>query len=243
MVIKESLSIMSRGVCWHSCVNPLNMLGFVKQEWLYRSYLKDRRLASEFKRNYLPDNMNSGSVLEYGCGRGRLVAMLSQLGFGVVGIDIEEHYWWDKVPRADFRLVKDFEFQDESFDLCLSILVLTYVDDDMEMLGQIYRVLKRGGFVVLKVTNKDNLYTRRTGRYLNKIEPIKRYYTIDGIKEAVEDSGFEVDRIWTEDFYSPYFMSLGNSLLGLLPCQVNKWLADRTNPNHRGVINVRARKP
>ncbi len=237
------LKELSRGVCWQSVVNPLNILGFIKQEWLYRSYLNDPRLALEFKREYFPNDMNSGSVLDYGCGRGRLVAMLSQLGYGVVGIDIEEHYWWNKVPGANFCLVKDFEFQDESFDLCLSILVLTYVDDDMGMLGQICRVLKPGGFVVLKVTNKDNLYTRRTGKYLNQIEPIKRYYDIGGIRKAVEDSGFEVDRIWTEDFYSPYCMSLGNSLLGLLPSRVIKGLSKRTNPCHRGVINVRARKP
>ena len=237
------LKELSRGVCWQSVVNPLNILGFVKQEWLYQSYLNDRRLALEFKREYLPDNMDSGAVLDYGCGRGRVVAMLSQLGFKVVGIDIEDHEWWGNVPRGEFCLVEDFEFRDESFDLCLSILVLTYVDDDMGMLRQIHKVLKPGGFVVLKVTNKDNLYTRRTGKYLSQTEPIKRYYDIGGIKQLVEVAGFEVDKVWTGDFYSPYCMSLGNSLLGLLPSKVIKWLSNRTNPNHRGVINVRARKP
>ncbi len=228
-------------------LNPINVMSYLKQEWLYNRYLCDRGTALKFRQTYIP-LVDGFRVLDFGCGRGRHAAMLTQLGFEATGVDQTRFKWWDKTNnkvRTSFSVggTEHMTILGAGyFDLCLCFLVLYLVDNDQGLLEQFHRVLRPGGYLVLQVPNADNLWTLRTGKYLNDYEPIKQYYTVKSLTEKVEKAGFRVERVWYEKYYNPRHVKLVNAALGLLPECVGKWAEKRIPERNRGAINLWARK-
>lgn len=227
-------------------LNPLTWLALIKSKVDYWFYLYDKETARQFKDKYIPPSVNGGNVLDFGCGMGRHCAMLSQLGFVVTGVDKVRYSYWKKIKGGIFFDGGDSDLrhlEGGCFDLCLSFLVLYLVKDDVAVIRELYRVLKPMGWLVMQVTNRDNYWTARTGKYLSNIEDVQRYYTIDGIRGLLESVGFKVAKVWTERFYSPYCVGLVNSIVSvLLPQFVIDFLSRRTPEQRRGLINVWVQK-
>lgn len=60
--------------------------------------------------------------------------------------------------------VQKLTYPDEHFDVCTSLEVFEHVADDMTGFGEIYRVLKPGGFILFSVPlSNQNLTIERTG--------------------------------------------------------------------------------
>jgi len=229
-------------------LNPFEYLRRTKVEKLYQSYLDDRKVAEHFRKSYLPEQFqnNRGLVLDFGCGRGRHCAMLSQCGFKVIGIDPLRYDYWHRIPNAQFIRGSSEElafFKDESFDLCISFQVLMYIQNDEKAVNGLVRVLKRDGWVLLQVTNQNNLKTAITHRYLSNDPRIIRYYTPEEASLLLERAGLKVSKVWTEKFYSPFFTLFFGFLLEIiLPHQVMELASRWTSPKYRGLINILAQK-
>jgi ubiquinone/menaquinone biosynthesis C-methylase UbiE len=60
-------------------------------------------------------------------------------------------------PLADVKLdIQQMPFEDNSFDIVICNHVLEHVPDDRKAMGEIFRVLRKGGFAVMQVpTNYD----------------------------------------------------------------------------------------
>lgn len=234
---------------WRLALNPVSVALYLKQEHLYRSYLKAKS-AHKFYREYVPLPVGRAlRILDFGCGRGRHVALLSRFGNSVTGVDVRHHTWWKKVSGAKFAAIRDHHdlsdtrlFPDNHFDLCLCFLVLYLIEDDEWALSQIQRIVKTDGWLVLQVPNAENLWTKRTGRYLNGSEPIKRYYAQESITGKLKQAGFNVERIWYEKYYPATHLRTVNTILALLPVFAGRWLANRLPERNRGVINIWAQK-
>jgi SAM-dependent methyltransferase len=115
-------------------------------------------------RNILNDlglDINSKSViLDFGCGEGRRVYELRKMGLNVFGVDIENRYEKIKNMGIEEGIIKEFEevfrtidtsnykipFGDNTFDFVFSEQVLEHVQNWMEAITEIKRVLKPGGF-------------------------------------------------------------------------------------------------
>jgi len=220
----------------------------IKVERLYQSYLDDSKVAEHFREMYLPEQFQNGGgfVLDFGCGRGRYCAMLSQCGFKVIGIDPLSHDYWQRIPNAQFIQGSSEElksFKDETFDLCISFQVLMYIQNDEETVNELARVLKKKGWLLLQVSNRNNLKTAITHRYIVNDPKISRYYTSEEICLLLKQAGFRVGRIWTEKFYSPFFTQFFNFLFEIiLPHQVLDLVSYYTPSKYRGMINIMAQK-
>lgn len=69
-----------------------------------------------------------------------------------VSIDIES-------PMAMRHMdIRDLEFKDELFDCLICYHVLEHIDDDRKALGELYRVLKPGGWAIIQVP----IFTEKT---------------------------------------------------------------------------------
>jgi ubiquinone/menaquinone biosynthesis C-methylase UbiE len=99
-------------------------------------------------------------VLEIGCGAGYLAIALAQRGFAVQAVDhapemIELARRHVKQAGFDDRVHTSIEdahklsFEDESFDLVVSLGVINWLYDLKKALAEITRILKRGGYAVL----------------------------------------------------------------------------------------------
>lgn len=120
--------------------------------WWYRG-LHARVLAAA--RRCL-DGVSDGRILDAGCGTGAMAARLSQLG-KVTALDVSPVAVSFAARRSLTRLaqgsVTRLPVRDEAFDLVLSLDVLCHgaVEDVDQAMGEMARVLRPGGHMILNL--------------------------------------------------------------------------------------------
>lgn len=171
----------------------------------------------------------AGLVLELGCGPGRYVAMLAQLGHRVIGVDPIPYPTWPKIEahvRVELRSgvhAEHLPFPDSHFDHIACLGALLYFPDDRQALREMHRVVKPGGRLIVRTVNSRNFYTTVTGK---KLDPTSRnLYTESELALLLESEGFDVAENFTYGFWPPlatdYWWYLvntdrGRALQGLL---------------------------
>jgi len=140
------------------------------------------------------------TVLDLGCGPGNLLDFLAPHG-EVYGSDYSSDALqfcagrgYRRLFRADFH---SLPIRDESFDLVTCIDVLEHLQDDRRAMGELHRILRPSGTLVVSVPafqmlwgDHDTLY----GHY--------RRYTTGEVRAKLEGAGF---RISTLTYFEPLF--------------------------------------
>ena len=120
-------------------------------------------------------DVSHGSVLDFGCGVGRMTRAFSQHFSSCVGIDVSEKmvdlarkFNADR-PHCKFiaSAAPRLPFNDQSFDFVFSVLVLQHLPRKATILGYIaefLRVVRDNGVVVFQLTNELPLRRRIQGR-------------------------------------------------------------------------------
>ena len=187
---------------------------------------------------WLPPAAPGTRVLELGCGPGRYVALLSSLGYSVTGIDLQEFAEWplirDRYPvdlRAPVR-AENLPFADGEFDHAVCLGALLYFEDPARVLSELRRVVKPGGTIVFRTVNRDNYYTRRTGR---KLDPASHnLYTLSELVALLERSGYQVRETYSFGFWPPALTDYWWYLQFVwLPDSIVALLSGLTPPSHR----------
>lgn len=113
-------------------------------------------------------------------------------------------------PRAMVRMdISAIDFPDETFDFFYCSHVLEHVPDDKKAVGQIYRVLKKGGCAVLLVpitaeeTFEDPSVTdpQEREKLFGQADHVRRY-GID-CAERFRQAGFTLNVVYASDLLSP----------------------------------------
>lgn len=100
------------------------------------------------------DGIPAGSALDVACGTGRHTEYLVELGHRVIAVDASPEMLAQarvKVPEAEFREsdLHDLPLPDDHFDVVVCALALTHVPDLSAALGELTRVLRPGGHLVI----------------------------------------------------------------------------------------------
>ncbi len=109
---------------------------------------------------YVPKN---GKVLEAGCGSGRFVYYLHNLGYDIVGIEIGKEtvqFLNSQFPHLDIRQgdVRSLPFPDDSFDSIISLGVIEHVIEGIDgPIREMYRVLKTGSYAIVIVPSFNTI--------------------------------------------------------------------------------------
>lgn len=107
-------------------------------------------------------------VLEVGCGTGNISLPLAQRGAQVVGLDVSRPMLARaraKVGPMDLLVdwvcgaAGSLPFADESFDGVLSILALDFMANREQVIQEMVRVLRPGGFLAVAMLNRYSLWT------------------------------------------------------------------------------------
>jgi len=108
---------------------------------------------------------NFRRILDLGCGAGRHLVFLGDKGFEVYGIDISEvalkiakKRLTDKGISCELKRgsTKYIDYPNEFFDavLCINVIYHNTLDDIKKSISEIYRVLKRGGWLFITFISK-----------------------------------------------------------------------------------------
>ena len=94
------------------------------------------------------------SALDVGCGEGRFCRLLRQRGIEAIGVDptlalVEEARQRDGNGRYQVGTAETLEFEDGRFDLVVSYLTLIDIADFRAAIGEMTRVLRIGGTLLI----------------------------------------------------------------------------------------------
>jgi len=131
-------------------------------------------------------------ILDVGCGTGANLNMLSRHG-DVEGVDVSVQalsYCKERgLQNVKHGTAEELPFADASFDLVTALDVVEHLDDDLEGLREIRRVLKPGGFALLTVPAFMFLWGVQ-----DDVSNHRRRYTMSQLQRVVGEAGFAIER-------------------------------------------------
>ena len=145
-------------------------------------------------------------VLEVGCGNGKTLAALKELGCDVVGVDFSEEAvisCRQLIPGVDARQgdILNLEFDDSSFDAVVLFHVLEHVlpEDMGKASSEVARVLRPGGRAYVRSFSVGDMRSEKGERISDDMvirgNGIRyRYYSEESLKESFPNGTFELLR-------------------------------------------------
>ena len=156
--------------------------------------------------------IDTGSVLEVGCGRGSLSSHFADNGWACTlldyspsVLDIAQSIFTHNQHNAEFVTgdARNLPFEDNSFDVVTSIGLLEHFDDIATPIREQYRILKPGGVFLGYIVPErpDNVQ-----RYFNWVNAIARagYRLFSNTSE----SAIKKEDIYRSDHYSPRYLDV-----------------------------------
>lgn len=143
---------------------------------------------------------SGGRLLDIGCGTGGTLRELARSG-AVVGIDSADlalrycrERGLDSVVRGSALALP---FESGCFDLCVMMDVLEHVDDELDLLGEVRRVLRPGGAVLISVPAFQTLWSQHDVTFEHR-----RRYRKKQLECRVREAGLHVQ--WSS--YTNFFV-------------------------------------
>jgi ubiquinone/menaquinone biosynthesis C-methylase UbiE len=117
------------------------------------------------------------------------------------------------------NLENKLPFPNNHFDCCSAAEIIEHINNVEKLLGEIYRVLKPNGYLILTTPNRSSLiakFDRLIGRFMSNGEwkghdfKHVNIYDSNKIKKIIEDAEFKI--IKSESFYLFYGLPLKSKL-------------------------------
>ncbi len=150
------------------------------------SFLR-RRAVNDAMGELLPHFKPGGTILDIGCGAGDYLAAMQNLGWHVSGVEPDPV----SAERARARGLEiktgslaQARIADHSFDQVTMRHVLEHLHDPVAVIKECFRILKKGGRLVLLTPNKDSLGHKHFRETYFHLDP-PRHLTLFSTKAIV----------------------------------------------------------
>jgi len=162
-------------------------------------------------------------ILEVGCGTGNVSNFLAIKGFTVIGCEL--HHEAIMLSWPGFIKIQgdanNLPFQNNSFDIVGLFDIIEHFQDDRILLQEAFRVLKKGGIVVLTVPARKELWS-----YFDERGFHKKRYTKATLHSLLRGTGLTPSLIeyMFMSLYIPMRFIRGKKNQKINPFEINKLL-------------------
>jgi SAM-dependent methyltransferase len=162
-----------------------------------------------------------GKILEIGCGRGILLAALSQLGHECHGIERSDLAATRAQRTAGIRIypkpLEHCDMPESYFDLVLLWHVLEHLDSPADTLHRVFKLMRPGGMLIIEVPNFSSLQSRFFGKHWFHLDLERHlfHFSASGLRRLLTTCGFRQISCHTFSWEQCPFGVLQSALNGL----------------------------
>ena len=176
--------------------NPeISSLGKRQLRRFLRYVLPWRRYALQSDSRYL-EGMKPGRLLDVGCGMGEFAAGMAKLGWDAYGIDFDAAAISVAERQTGLKVevgsLAEQNYPSESFDAITMSNVIEHVPDPVETFDECFRVLRKGGRLVIITPNINSSGHNIYGKNWRGLEVPRHLYlfSIQSLKHFARKAGF-----------------------------------------------------
>lgn len=106
---------------------------------------------------------HSIKILDAGCGEGAFIKKLLEKKYNVSACDIHpENFRLQGIKCKKVDLNGKLPYVNNEFDVIISLETIEHLEDPWNMIREIYRILKPGGFTLISTPNNEHILSRLT---------------------------------------------------------------------------------
>ena len=168
---------------------------------------------------FIPPHDGGGRFLDVGCGSGKVLDTMKQLGWATYGVELAE----SAVARAPAKghdvevgVAESMVHPDEQFDVVYMWHVLEHTHSPTRALANAFRYLKPGGRFYLCVPNFRSIHSKLFGRYWWSTDAPRHLYQFDRrtVRAYLERAGFHDVEMTTRTGSSSWLRGFRHTLNG-----------------------------
>ena len=158
-----------------------------------------RREDVDFNIMYLPAHPK-GHLLELGCGSGKVLQRMQQMGWQVEGVDFDPSAVENarsKGLQVHFGTLEAQNYPNDHFDMIFMSHLIEHVHDPLGLLIEDLRILKPGGKLIVVTPNNASLGHTFFKEAWRGLEVPRHLYlfTLKALQELTEKAGFQVKQV------------------------------------------------
>jgi glycosyltransferase involved in cell wall biosynthesis/2-polyprenyl-3-methyl-5-hydroxy-6-metoxy-1,4-benzoquinol methylase len=222
-----------------------------------KNLLEDNDNYAWYRPHLRPDER----MLDLGCGHGTHTFIAASNSREVVGMDYDSGNLETCRERARERGVRNVSFvsgnaeerlpfEDHAFDTVLMLDVLEHLNQREGTLGEVWRILKPGGRLLVAIPNRETSWKsrlKRAGLFYYSDRDHKIEYSLSEAREELESNHFAIqDPVQTVVIDTPWVGAI--DLVGGISLSLYRWLMDwkaraaRENPEESIGFQIIAHK-
>jgi SAM-dependent methyltransferase len=168
-------------------------------------------------------------LLDVGCGAGRDLALLRELGWVVEGVEVDPaslRVARDRGLTVHQGTLAEQAFAADSFDVVAMSHVIEHLHQPQAVLRECFRILRRGGRLIVATPNARGMLHRKYREYWLALDPPRHLilFTQDSLGALITQGGFSrvktrttVHNAFAIDYSSRFIQTTGRYEWGQLP--------------------------
>ncbi len=168
-----------------------DQIKFYDNRWTKKSFLNSLKLRRATKImeyfTVVKRKLKLPLTIDLGCGDGRFISFIGEFT-PAEGIELSEEavrIAQEKYPDTKFHQgnALEFPFKQQHYDLVISQEVIEHIEDQAAYIDVAFRILKKGGYLILTTPNKKVFDHMKGGNWSR--QPIEKVLTPKELKKLI----------------------------------------------------------